>query len=93
MTEGNMKITVEKPSSGQLDKLNVRDWPIWEHGKDKFPWHYDMQEICYILQGKVRVKTAEETVEFGEGDLVTFPAGLSCEWEILEPVRKHYKLG
>ncbi len=88
-----MKITVEKPTSGQLDKLDISNWPIWEHGVDKFPWRYDEQEICYILQGKVRVKTSTETIEFGAGDLVTFPKGLECEWEILEPVKKHYKFG
>ena len=27
----------------------------------------------------------------GAGDLVIFPAALSCIWEITEPVRKHYK--
>ncbi len=88
-----MKIEIRKPDPQELEKLGVREWPIWEHGKDTFPWHYDMKEVCYILEGKVRVKTDEETVEFGAGDLVTFPAGLSCEWHILEPVRKHYQLG
>ncbi len=88
-----MKIEIRKPEPQELEKMGVREWPIWEHGTDTFPWHYDTQEICYILSGKVRVKTPEETVEFGAGDLVTFPAGLSCEWQILEPVRKHYKLG
>ncbi len=88
-----MKIQIEKPSEQKLKDLGVAGWPIWEHGVDRFPWHYDMQEICYLLEGQVRVKTDEETVEFGAGDLVTFPAGLSCEWEILQPVRKHYKLG
>ena len=34
-----------------------------------------------------------EPVSFGAGDLVTFEAGLSCTWKILEPVRKHYVLG
>ncbi len=34
-----------------------------------------------------------EPVRFGEGDLVTFPAGLSCTWEIHSPVRKHYTFG
>ena len=27
----------------------------------------------------------------GKGDLVTFPAGMSCTWEIRRPVRKHYR--
>jgi uncharacterized cupin superfamily protein len=29
----------------------------------------------------------------GEGDLVIFPAGLSCTWEIREDVEKHYDFG
>jgi len=29
-------------------------------------------------------------VELGAGDLVTFPVGLSCTWEVKEPVRKRY---
>jgi len=32
-------------------------------------------------------------MEFGRGDLITFPRGLSCTWEILEPVEKHYDFG
>ncbi len=33
-----------------------------------------------------------EPVRMGAGDLVTFPAGLECHWEIQAPVRKHYTL-
>jgi len=58
-----------------------------------FDWHYDEKEVCYILEGKVTVKTADETVNFGPGDLVTFPAGLDCVWTVHERVRKHYRLG
>jgi hypothetical protein len=31
-----------------------------------------------------------EPVEMGKGDLVTFPAGMSCTWDIRRDVRKHY---
>jgi uncharacterized protein len=31
-----------------------------------------------------------KTVEFGKGDFVTFPKGLSCVWDIKAPVKKHY---
>jgi uncharacterized cupin superfamily protein len=31
-----------------------------------------------------------EPVEFGQGDLVIFPRGLSCTWKVLKTVRKHY---
>jgi uncharacterized cupin superfamily protein len=31
-----------------------------------------------------------KSVEIKAGDLVTFPKGLSCVWDIKEPIRKHY---
>ena len=34
-----------------------------------------------------------EPVSFGAGDLVVFPEGLKCIWDIKSPVRKHYKFG
>lgn len=71
----------------------LKKWPIWEKEPSKFDWYYDEKETCYILEGKVKVTTDEETVEFGKGDLVIFPAGLSCVWEIFEKVKKHYKFG
>jgi uncharacterized protein len=88
-----MKITVEKPSKATLDKLNVFSWPIWTKEVSKFDWHYDEKEVCYILAGSVKVTGGGDTVLFGAGDLVTFPQGLSCVWEVLEPVRKHYRFG
>jgi uncharacterized cupin superfamily protein len=54
-------------------------------------WHYDFQEECYFLEGKVVVESKEaKKVSFGKGDFVVFPKGLSCVWEIKKPVRKHY---
>jgi uncharacterized protein len=60
----------------------------------EFPWHYDEQEVCYFLEGEVTV-TPEggNPVKIGKGDLVTFPAGMSCVWNVYKPVRKHYKFG
>jgi len=89
----NLRIRIEKPSSTKLQSLSVKSWPIWEKEPSNFPWHYDEMETCYLLEGKVRVKTDFESIEFGAGDLVIFPAGLSCTWEIIEPVRKHYRFG
>ncbi len=31
-----------------------------------------------------------ESVEIGKGDLVTFPSGMSCTWDIRKSVKKHY---
>jgi len=88
------KVTVEKPSQAKLDKMNVKAWPVWEKGKSRFDWYYDDKETCYLLEGKVTVGYKDGgSVSFGAGDLVVFPQGLSCTWEIHEPVRKHYNFG
>ncbi len=80
------------PSGERLEALGVFDWPIWEKEASTFPWTYDGSETCYLLTGRVTV-TPEDgpPVQLRAGDLVTFPAGLSCTWEIHEEVRKHYR--
>jgi len=89
-----MKIDVKKPGSGEIKDKGVFEWPIWEKEISKFDWHYDTDETCYLLEGRVEVTTPDgETVRFGAGDMVHFPAGLSCAWDISEPVKKHYRLG
>ena len=86
-----MEIQVKKPDSDFLKNRKVLSWPIWEKEASRFDWHYDNTEECYLLEGKVTVETRNGAkVEFGKGDFVTFPKGLSCTWEISEPVRKHY---
>ena len=87
-------IEVRQPSEEELRDLGVFDWPIWEKGESRFPWTYEEQEICYLLQGRVTVEPENgDPVTFAAGDLVTFPAGLRCTWDIHEAVRKHYRLG
>ncbi len=87
-------IKVERqPTQDRLQALGVKNWPIWTKEVSEFPWTYDSQEICYFLAGEVEVTPAGgEPVRMGEGDLVTFPAGLSCTWKITKAVRKHYHL-
>jgi uncharacterized cupin superfamily protein len=86
------QILVEHHASPmKLEVLGVYDWPIWRKEPSTFPWQYETQETCYVLRGRFRVTPdGGEPMEFGRGDLVTFPAGLSCTWEILEKVEKHY---
>jgi uncharacterized cupin superfamily protein len=82
-----------KPSHAKLDAMGVDDWPIWTKEVSKFPWTYDTSETCYILEGEVMVTPAGgKPVQLGSGDLVFFPRGLSCTWDITTPIRKHYKL-
>lgn len=90
-----MKIQVERePSQQRLDSMGVMSWPIWTKEVSTFPWSYDAPETCYFLEGDV-VVTPEggEPVQVGAGDLVTFPEGMACTWEIRKPVRKHYSFG
>ena len=86
-----MKIDITKPNIEDMKKEGVMSWPIWQKEVSRFDWHYDETEECYLLEGKVVVETEDgEKVEFGKGDFVTFPRGLSCVWNIKEPVKKHY---
>lgn len=89
-----MNIEIIKPDKEKLEKLSVKTWQIWEKEISEFPWHYDDKETCYILEGEFSV-TPEggETVQIKAGDLVVFPAGMSCTWKITKPVRKHFKFG
>ncbi len=90
-----MEIVVEhQPSQESLSTLGVPSWDIWTKEVSEFPWTYDEQEICYFLEGEVLVTPKEGSpVPMGKGDLVTFPAGMSCSWKILKDVRKHYRFG
>lgn len=86
-----MKVEIKKVEQSELQQQGVLDWPIWEKEVSRFDWHYDDIEECYLLEGRVVVETADgKRVEFGQGDFVTFPKGLSCVWDIKAPVRKHY---
>ncbi len=82
------------PSAETLQHLGVFQWSIWTKEVSEFSWTYDESETCYFLEGDVVVTPASgEPVQVGKGDLVTFPAGLSCTWNVLSPVKKHYRFG
>ena len=87
-----MEIKIEhQPSQQRLNQLGVFQWEIWQKEISKFPWTYDTQETCYFLLGAVVVTPDNgQAVKIGKGDLVTFPAGMSCVWEITSDVKKHY---
>ena len=92
-THADPRITVERPGSDRLTALQVTRWPIWTKEPSTFAWHYDEQEVCYVLEGEVTVKTDRGEVALRPGDLVTFPQGLSCTWRVSQAVRKHYRFG
>lgn len=89
------KIIVEhNPDAGRLQSLGVSGWPTWSKEVSVFPWTYSEQEVAYVLEGIVVVTPkGGPPVSFGAGDLVTFPAGMSCTWDVRQPLRKHYRFG
>lgn len=88
------KIIVEKPTAEKLASLGVSRWPTWSKEVSQFPWSFGSQEIAYILEGEVTViPNGGEPVSFAAGDLVTFPAGMACTWQVKKALRKHYQLG
>ena len=68
------RIKVEKPSAETIGE--VKRCPTWSKEVSVFDWKYDATETCYVMEGEAKVTTPEgEAVEFGPGDLVTFPRG------------------
>jgi uncharacterized cupin superfamily protein len=84
-------IEVRKPTAAEEQAM--KSCPTWEKEPSEFPWHYDDQETCLVLEGEVTVETPEQTVSFGPGDLVVFPEGINCTWKVQKKIRKHYKFG
>ncbi len=86
-------IKVERnPPAEQLQHLGVDHWGVWEKECSTFPWTYDAEETCYFLDGEVIVTPKDgEAIRMGKGDMVIFPKGMSCTWQILKDVRKHYR--
>lgn len=85
-------IIEHKPDQQRLQQLHVASWSIWTKEISEFPWTYDAEETCYFLEGEVTVTpTGGKPVRIGVHDLVIFPAGMSCTWKIIKPVKKHYQ--
>ena len=86
-----MKIEVRRPT--EAERKTAAAWPVWTKEASTFPWHYDDRETCLILEGEVLIQAGEDTVSLRDGDLVVFPQGLDCTWDIKKAVRKRYFFG
>ena len=76
------------------EKTEASSWPTWSKETSEFPWHYDDQETCLILEGQVTITNEDGQVfDIQAGDWVVFPKGMSCTWKITRDVRKHYQFG
>jgi hypothetical protein len=84
-----ISVTSPCPES-TISELGIKEWPIWNCEPSTFPWTYGEQETCLLLEGEVTVTPdGGASVDFKAGDLVVFPAGMSCKWTIHKAVRKH----
>lgn len=82
---------LHQPEPKMLDALGVENWGVWEKEVSEFAWTYDAEETCYFLEGEVIVTPdGGEPVSMGKGDMVTFPKGMSCRWEISKDVKKYF---
>ena len=90
----DLEILVEhKPSPAKLEVIGVDGWPRWRGEPGVLPSHYTRTETCYVLRGRFLVTPEGGTPQaFTRGDLIRFPAGLACTWEIQEAVEKQYRL-
>lgn len=82
------------PSQSRLSDLGIRSWPKWGCPPGKFPLKFEAEETFYLVRGKVRAYmkgSPDQYVEFGAGDLVVIPKGMSCTWDVSVAIDKHYK--
>ncbi len=94
------KIKIEKPTEEQKRELLIPStpirsgpWSVWQCEPSIFNWQYSETETAYVFEGKVRVTTPDEEMFITQGDLVVFPRGLQCTWQVLEKICKVYKFG
>jgi len=90
-----MKVLIKSPCSASIIiQYGIKNWPIWECEPRNFRWIYNEKEICLIIEGEANIKTlAGESYFIKSGDLVEFPSGFSCEWQITKSIKKHFRLG
>lgn len=80
--------TKKKATPEEIER--AKKWNVWEKEESTFDWHYDTEETFYVVEGEATVTWDGGEISFGPGDLVTFPAGLSCTWHVKKRIRKYY---
>jgi len=82
------------PAPELLEKLNYKTWTVWDKEESEFKWTFNGKETAYVIEGAVKIIPDGQTdfVEFGAGDLITFPDGMTCTWIISKAVHKYYMI-
>ncbi|CAL9188220.1 unnamed protein product [Musa hybrid cultivar] len=95
MDTANLAIVMERdPPKWRLLELGIRSWPKrlivsllyrWGCSPGRYLTRFDAQETCYLLKGKVKAYSegSSQCVEFGAGDLVVIPKGVSSTWDVI----------
>lgn len=66
---------------------------VWECTPGKFEYTYPGDEICTLIEGKIRVTEKDGTVhEYGAGDTFYTTKGETVTWEVVEKVRKVFHI-
>lgn len=55
-------------------------------------WYFDEKTVCLVTEGKAIMDHYGERIPVEAGDLLTFPQGYRCQWEIVEPFRLKGKI-
>ena len=61
---------------------------VWRCTAGTFQWHFECDEIIYVLDGGVEVEHEGSRQRFGPGSLVFFPIGARTRWHVETHVRK-----
>ena len=85
------RIRVEALDEEEIEKKGIRRWGIWEKEPSEFDWVYIKDEHCYIIEGRAYITTDNGVIEIKKGDYVIFPLGLTCNWKVIERLKKYYE--
>ena len=74
------------------------DWTAWTYSTvsvldpKSFPWTYGATEQCYVTSGSATVTPdgGGEPIVLEAGVMATFPAGMSCTWEVPDRITKRF---
>lgn len=84
-------ISIEKLTEKQIESKSIESWPIWEKKVSSFPWQYEADEYCLIIEGEIIVIANNKEYLVKADDFVKFPKGLKCHWNITKNIRKYYQ--
>lgn len=90
------EITVTKMSKDEAEsKHKISKWGTWGCEVSKFDWEYSGTETAYVLEGEVLVTLTGawascKPTKVEAGDLVVFPDGMTCVWDVTKPIKKHF---